>query len=838
MRSGAAKHDFRDVLLANELRDGGSDIGSFETHDLRANVLCEAEIGLETFLVGFAFVAAGVNVDHEELRTQALRHASSAGNKILRGGIGTDADGDTLAHGNAAFFALLVAEGLEIVVDGLGDMAECKLAQSDEVAFAEEILQSALGAVGGVDVAAAHAALQSFRSEVGHHDFIDALKDPVGYRFSYWNASEALHRGSDAFEVLDVERGKDVDAGVQNFEDVFVSLAVLAALDVRVSQLVDEHHGGMPRENGVDVHLFEGRAFVRKLLAGDHRELVGKFGGGGAAVGFDDADHHILSATVAADGFAEHAVGLADAGGIAKEEFESAAGAGGRRFFQPLFGRLRHGAILPERVQNVELRYNRLVNRTIRVHLFRYSVACGAVAAVAMAGRVLHVNVTTMALGFLLVVLCVSATWGLRCAGAAALASTLVFNYLFLPPVGTFTISDPQNWVALFAFFATAVIASRLAERARREAQNANDRRREVERLYEFSQRLLVSDHAAALLNTIPGFVVDAFDVRAAAVSVADRSDVYRSRPEPEGLDTHDLQLVGLRGEPNIDSERGVAILPLRMGTRVVGSLGVAGHLPSRGTLEALSSVIAIAIERAGAIERLTHAEAARESEQLRTLLLDSVTHEFRTPLTGIKAAVTSLLSSQPLEPSERNELLMIINEESDRLNRLVGEAAEMAQLQAGEVKLELASHDIRDAVDRALAETKLALAKHTVEVLIPEGLPPVRMDVLRIAEVLIHFLENAAKYSPPNSAIHLSAEVRNRTLMTSVADHGPGIDEFEQPLIFDKFYRGRNQRLLVQGAGMGLAISKAIVEAHGGTIGVTSQLGRGSVFYFVLPEG
>ncbi len=486
-------------------------------------------------------------------------------------------------------------------------------------------------------------------------------------------------------------------------------------------------------------------------------------------------------------------------------------------------------------MENVELGYNRLVKPVV---IFRYAVACAAVVAVAAVGRWLHVNVTTMALGFLLVVLCVSATWGLRCAVAAAVAATLAFNYFFLPPVGTFTVSDPQNWVALFAFLVTAVIASRLAERARREAENANARRREVERLYEFSQQLLVSDNSAALLNAIPGYVVDAFYVRAAAVSLAERSDIYRSQSEPDGLDLHDLQLVGVRGEPNIDMEREVAFMPLRMGTRVVGSLGVAGALPSRGTLEALSGIIAIAIERAGAIERLTHAEAARESEQLRTVLLDSVTHEFRTPLTSIKAAVTSLLSAQPLEQSERQELLMVIDEESDRLNRLVGEAAEMAQLQAGEVKLELAPHDIREAVDRALVEAKTALAKHSVEVQIPAGLPPVRMDVLRIGEVLIHLLENAAKYSPAQTAIHVSAEVRGHSLMISIADHGPGIDEFEQPLIFDKFYRGRNQRMRVQGAGMGLAISKAIVEAHGGSIGVTSQLGRGSVFYFVLPEG
>ena len=555
-------------------------------------------------------------------------------------------------------------------------------------------------------------------------------------------------------------------------------------------------------------------------------------------MGFHYADDYILGASVPPDGFTEHAVGLAYAGRIAEEEFEPAARARGRCFLQPLLGRLRHGAILPERVENVELRYNRLVKKSATIAVFRYVLTCAAVAAVAYVGGVLHVNATTIALSFLLVVLCVSSAWGLRCAVVGAVAATLIFNYFFLSPVGTFTISDPQNWVALFAFLTTAVIASRLAERARREASNANQRRREVERLYEFSQRLLVSDNSAGLLNAIPGFVVDSFNVQNAAVSVVERTDIYRSQPEPGGLETQDLQMVALRGEPNIDASREVAILPLRMGTRVVGSVGVAGLLPSRGTLEALSGVIAIAIERAGAIESLTHAEAARESEQLRTVLLDSVTHEFRTPLTGIKAAVTSLLSPQPLDPDERAELLSIINEESDRLNRLVGEAAEMAQLQAGQVKLELAPHNIREAVDRAIAEAKLALAKHTVEVQIPENLPPIRLDVVRIGEVIIHLMENAAKYSPAGTTIHVSAEVRGYTLMTSIADHGPGIDDFEQPLIFDKFYRGRNQRMRIHGAGMGLAIAKAIVEAHGGTIGVTSQLGRGSVFYFMLPEG
>jgi len=264
--------------------------------------------------------------------------------------------------------------------------------------------------------------------------------------------------------------------------------------------------------------------------------------------------------------------------------------------------------------------------------------------------------------------------------------------------------------------------------------------------------------------------------------------------------------------------------------------MGISGAMLSRQTLDALGSLIAISVERAGAIEKLSRAEAARESEQMRSLLLDSVTHEFRTPLTAIKASVTSLLGSPTLSAAEKEELLTVINEESDRLNRLVGEAAEMAQLDAGKVDLQLEPTRIREVVDAAMEELKQVLTPHPVEVRIPADLEPVRMDAARIKEVLVHLLENAAKYSAPNTLIRITAEIKGGILTTSIADRGPGIDDFEQALVFEKFYRGRNQRVQVHGTGMGLAICKAIVEAHRGHIGVTSQLGHGSVFYFGLP--
>lgn len=467
----------------------------------------------------------------------------------------------------------------------------------------------------------------------------------------------------------------------------------------------------------------------------------------------------------------------------------------------------------------------------------RYLACAALVCLITLAYRAgIRVNPTTAALTFLLAVLVLSATWGLRYAVFLAIASTLAFNFYFLPPLGTFTIADPQNWVALFAFLATAIIASQLSERARREANHANERRRDVERLYTFSQQLLTSDNAAELLNVIPAYIVECFGVKAAAISLRSRPDIYRSSAAIDGLDAHELQVVSMRGEPRIEPQSNVSFVPLRMGARVVGSMGVSGTLLSRGVLDAIAGLVAIAIERAGAIEKLSKAEAARESEQLRSVLLDSVTHEFRTPLTAIKVSATSLLSSPQLEPAQRRELLTVINEESDRLNRLVGEAAEMAQLDANRVELRLEPHALPEIVEGALRESKQILGQHPVEVRLPPDLPRVRMDAERIAEVLTHLLENAAKYSPPQSPIHITGEVKDRMLTASVADQGPGIDDFEQSLIFDKFYRGRNQRMTVQGTGMGLAIAKAIVEAHGGRIGVTSQLGHGSVFYFSLP--
>ena len=466
--------------------------------------------------------------------------------------------------------------------------------------------------------------------------------------------------------------------------------------------------------------------------------------------------------------------------------------------------------------------------------VWRYGIALALIAAItAFYKHFFHVNPTTVALSLLILILLVSAYWGFRIALVIAVVATAAFNFFFLPPYGTFTIADPQNWVALLAFLITAMVASNLAERVRREAAQANRRRTEVERLYAFSQSLLTAESTMELVNKVPLFVANTFGISGAALLVAATDTVYRSNPRVS-IDAGRLKTTFARGEPSTD--KGISYIPLRIGVRTSGALAITGDSLSRESLDAIGSLIGIAIERVRAVDEVTKSRALQENEKLRSALLDSVTHEFRTPLTGIKASVTTLLSNYDLNESQRQELLTVINEETDRLDRLVGEAAEMAQLDSGMFKLQKSQHSIGEAINVALEDTKSALPNHPVEVELPADLPPVPMDFNRIREVLLHLIENAAKYSAPGSPIRITAVQERGRLVTSVADRGPGIDSFEQALIFDKFYRGRNQQYASQGTGMGLAICKTIVEAHGGTIGVVSQVGSGSVFSFSLP--
>ncbi|MFC6644599.1 ATP-binding protein [Granulicella cerasi] len=467
----------------------------------------------------------------------------------------------------------------------------------------------------------------------------------------------------------------------------------------------------------------------------------------------------------------------------------------------------------------------------------RWVVAFGALAGIVIAYRQwVHVNPTTVALTLVLFVLVLAAQWELRYAVAVSVAATAAYNFYFLPPVGTFTIVDPQNWLALFTFLATSIIGSRLSQWGRAEAEKALTRQRELEVLYLLSRELLQVETVASAVQAAPSLINTSAFAESVVLYLLNGDKLYQAGIHPvTGAEVPRLRQMALTLSVAQSSLGNEVIVPLRTGVRPRGLLAIRGASLTMDGLEAVGGLVSITLDRAQAIEEAAKAEANKESERLRTLILDSITHELRTPLTSIKGAAQSLLSDPEPQASARKELASIVEEEANRLDRLVGQAVEMAQLEAREVQMQIEPLSMQMLVEEALESCSWVAATHPLEIHVPDE-PRVAGDRELLGKVICNLLENAAKYSSAGSPIFVSTEVREGMLATSIADRGVGIDPSEQALIFDRLYRSKVQASGTSGTGMGLSICRAIIDSHHGSIAVTSQLGQGSVFTFTLP--
>jgi two-component system sensor histidine kinase KdpD len=356
-----------------------------------------------------------------------------------------------------------------------------------------------------------------------------------------------------------------------------------------------------------------------------------------------------------------------------------------------------------------------------------------------------------------------------------------------------------------------------------------------LEVLYGLSRQLLQTENVASLLNAISPAIMLVTRADAIVLYLLEGDRRYIAG-ESSAIGVDDIGLRQLaQTMPAAETVGAQARIPLRVGVKPRGLLLINGVRLSAETLEAIGGLISVSIDRAQALEDVTRGEAAKESERLRSLMIDSITHELRTPLTAIKAAASTLLLPKRLDAEEQRELLTVIDEESDRLNQLVSEAVEMAQLDTQEVHMTFAPTAVGAVVEQALSNCSSLLDAREVKVDLPT-LPLVMADTDFITKVLTNLIENAAKYSAAGSPIRITAEHRGGMVTVSVADRGVGIDLSEQSLIFERFYRASVPSQQTWGTGMGLAISRAIIDAHHGTLSVTSQLGEGSVFSFTLP--
>jgi two-component system sensor histidine kinase KdpD len=457
------------------------------------------------------------------------------------------------------------------------------------------------------------------------------------------------------------------------------------------------------------------------------------------------------------------------------------------------------------------------------------------VAAITFLGlRVIPVNATTAGFAYLLGVLAIATSWGLIESIAASIAAMLCFNFFFLPPLGMFSISDPQNWVALFAFLTTALVASHLSDREKKQADEAKGKQRETEQLYALSRAILLTDPSQSVGSQATRHISEIFECRGVALYDAKTAEVFRGGVE-DLLDL-ELKLKQVAVQGNNIAEPPLFIAAILLGGQPIGSLALKGCSLSDGALQALLNLVAIALERVRMEEAANRADAARQSEEFKSTLLDAIAHEFKTPLTSIKAASTSILADAKELSPQLQELAAIIDEETDRMSQLVTEAVRMSQIDAGKVRLERESLDVAQLLARVLEHFASLAAGRALRLNPSPDLPRVSADPELLSLALRQLIDNALKYSPPGSPINVVADLEGDRVVVRVMDRGPGIPERERERIFDKFYRRGGVRDRVPGTGLGLYIAREIVRTHGGDLWIEGAPGEGSEFCVALP--
>jgi two-component system sensor histidine kinase KdpD len=412
----------------------------------------------------------------------------------------------------------------------------------------------------------------------------------------------------------------------------------------------------------------------------------------------------------------------------------------------------------------------------------------------------------------------------------------------------------------MISFAISCVVVSRLSERARKQALKAEQRQADVERLYALSQEMMLFEDADGLLRDLPSAIGRIFALEGVILYVSDYDKFYSSFSGLSASVHLHMQAVAQDLNPTAGQVEGYQTTALCLGLKPVGALSWRPNSLSREVATAISGQVTIAVARAIAMTATTRIEAAREADRLRTALIDSLTHELRTPLTSIRAAATTLLQGEGLNEAGRLEMVRVIDEEAERLDLLIGEAVEMAEIDANVVQVKMSSQHPRALLDQAVEESRKILAGHKVTIR-QEALDgtanrdepaqgdepaysdhpalsdqPAWFDPHLLGRVLRHLLENVASHTPPGSRVTLISERSDESLDFYVEDNGPGIDAQDLPHIFEKFYRGKRGSSRRKGSGMGLAITRAILAAHGGGIEASNASGGGARFHFWVP--
>jgi two-component system, OmpR family, sensor histidine kinase KdpD len=539
------------------------------------------------------------------------------------------------------------------------------------------------------------------------------------------------------------------------------------------------------------------------------------------------------------------------------------------RWFEILHGSVVHelvrrsGNISVHVIAGEELARDPIPKKTVRPAEARaafdpkpYVVAALAVAAGLGVGELIEplLGIENVDLVFLTVVVGIAVRYGLWPSLFATVASSLCYNFFFLPPIYTFTITDPTNIGAFVFFTIVAIVVSHFAARGRTRTVAAHERIRAVELLYAFSRKLAGVGTLDDVLWATAYQTALMLKVRVVLLLPEDGSIVVKAGYPPEDiLDEADVAAAKWAWQNDRSAGRGSdtlpgakrLFLPMRTGRGAISVIGIDSDKPGplltpdqRRLLDALIDQSALAIERVRLVEDLERAKRAAEADRLRSALLTSISHDLKTPLAAVLGAAGTLRDlSGALSDSEKADLLATVVDEAERLNRFIANLLDMTKLEAGAVVPNAAPHDLGEIVGSALRRAGKILAHHRVELELAADLPMLRLDAVLFEQVLFNLLDNAAKYSPAHTTIRIQSLRDRDSVCLQVLDEGDGIPPAELEHIFDKFYRAEKGDQVRAGTGLGLAISRGFVEAMHGTITAANRVDRsGAAFLIRFP--
>lgn len=459
-----------------------------------------------------------------------------------------------------------------------------------------------------------------------------------------------------------------------------------------------------------------------------------------------------------------------------------------------------------------------------------------AVTLVTLCAFQLHLNLSTSGSLYFLIVVMVSVLWGFWEASFTSLIAVNCLNYFFVPPVLTWRVTDPQNWVALATFEITAITVSRLSTRVHGQARAEARQRVQLEKLYELSRRILLLDRRRAVGPQIVSLIQEIFKTESVALFDATLVRLDATGPCSDNLEQLARNAYFLdQTQTGPDAHTWAQVL--RLGSKPAGAIALRGPELDPLTIPPIASLAAIALERALSFEKESGAEAARQTEQLRTAVLDALAHAFKTPLTAIQVASSGLLHAGRLSPDDV-ELAALVDEQAEHLNRLTSELLQMARIDGAEVRLRRERISVLTLIQEVLERYREQLNGRRVSVSESASNLDVLGDRNILSTALDQFIDNACRYSTPGSPISIAAEENLGEIIIAIHNEGPPIRPTDRERIFERFYRAEESRHRAPGTGLGLSIAKKAAEAHGGRTWVVSEEHKGTTFFFAMPRG